>query len=265
MGALACLPEIHWKPLKYGCLYNPDMQWWSHGVCNRGVPLYIKHLGCYPVVIISVTIDLVQLGLDIAKHKSNFNSQTFWLLSSGHHQWFSDDNCWIAVETFWNLVCVLLKNLSLKMLFDVCMARVCVCMNCVRMLRLCVLYACSILSAHEPSLNTVVSCDVNVLCACAVCMCCVHPCMCMCCVHVLCACAVCMCCVHVLCAGAVCRCCVHVLCACAVNVLCACLHVHVLYRFCVKSVHYHCNNKSSHTQGCVHMHTRTITEPHLPD
>ena len=56
------------------------------------------------------------------------------------------------------------------------------------MLRLCVLHACSILSAHEPSLNTVVSCAV-----------------CMCCVHVLCACAVCMCCVHVLC----CMCCVH--------------------------------------------------------
>ena len=59
----------------------------------------------------------------------------------------------------------------------------------------------------------------------------------------------------------------HVLWMCCVHVLCARLHVHVPYTFWVKSaaVHYHCNNRSSYTQSCVHMHTRTITEPHLPD
>ena len=31
--------KLYRKPPKYGHLYNPDTQWWSHGVHNRGVPL----------------------------------------------------------------------------------------------------------------------------------------------------------------------------------------------------------------------------------
>ena len=42
--ALPRLSEIHRKSPKYGRLYNPDTQWWSHDVCNRGVTLYLYNI-----------------------------------------------------------------------------------------------------------------------------------------------------------------------------------------------------------------------------
>ena len=38
--ALPRLLEMYRKPPKYRRLYNPDTQQWSHGVWNRGFPLY---------------------------------------------------------------------------------------------------------------------------------------------------------------------------------------------------------------------------------
>ena len=38
---LPCLPQIYWKPPKYGCFYILNTQCGPHGVRIREVPLYI--------------------------------------------------------------------------------------------------------------------------------------------------------------------------------------------------------------------------------
>ena len=58
--ALPRLPEIHWKPPKYRRLYNPDMQWWSHDVHNRGVCCKVFLLQ-YSWVCYSWTVSLARL------------------------------------------------------------------------------------------------------------------------------------------------------------------------------------------------------------
>ena len=98
MGMLATpTRNIHQKPPKYGRLYNPDMQWWSHDVCNRGVPPAVCHMGLGLNLVCQATFVMWFTGSGFQSTLGAFTQSSSFLL------------CMHVVHTILNTISVLIN------------------------------------------------------------------------------------------------------------------------------------------------------------